>query len=96
MRVCPLLIRASLNKLMHFICLEMFPSDLAGLLPFALSFSPFSALWGPGAVSPTVRLDQATVYGTTNGSVTSFLNIPFAEPPCAIFYPLRSMAILSY
>ncbi|KAM5544406.1 hypothetical protein V8D89_002066 [Ganoderma adspersum] len=59
----------------------MFPSDLAGLLPFALSLTPFSALWGPGAVSPTVRLDQATVYGTTNGSVTSYLNIPFAEPP---------------
>ncbi|KAM5544420.1 hypothetical protein V8D89_002080, partial [Ganoderma adspersum] len=25
-------------------------------------------------------LDQATIYGITNGSVTSYLNIPFAEP----------------
>ncbi|PIL25455.1 hypothetical protein GSI_13345 [Ganoderma sinense ZZ0214-1] len=62
----------------------MFPSDLSSLLPLALSFAPFSALWGPSAVSPTVRLDQATVYGTTNGPVTSYLNIPFAEPPYAI------------
>nr|VWO96436.1 Carboxylic ester hydrolase (EC [Ganoderma boninense] len=59
----------------------MFPSDLSGLLPLALSFAPFSALWGPGVVSPTIRLDQAIVYGSTNGSVTSFLNIPFAEAP---------------
>ena len=67
----------------------MFPSDLAGLLPLALSFSPFSALWGPGEVSsPTVQLDLATVYGTTNGSVTSYLNIPFAEPPYVVVYPL--------
>ncbi|KAM5544412.1 hypothetical protein V8D89_002072 [Ganoderma adspersum] len=30
---------------------------------------------------PTVQLDQATVYGATNGSVSSYLNIPFAQPP---------------
>ncbi|KAI0351054.1 alpha/beta-hydrolase [Trametes cingulata] len=31
--------------------------------------------------APTVTLDAATVIGKTNGSVTSFLGIPFAEPP---------------
>ncbi|KAI0644312.1 carotenoid ester lipase precursor [Trametes meyenii] len=31
--------------------------------------------------APTVALDGATVIGTTNGSVTSYLGIPFAEPP---------------
>ena len=58
----------------------MFPDGITNLLPLALSFSPFSSLWGD-IPPPTVQLDQATVYGTTNGSVTSFLNIPFAEPP---------------
>ncbi|KAI1782220.1 hypothetical protein LXA43DRAFT_1148890 [Ganoderma leucocontextum] len=60
----------------------MFPSSLTSLtslLPLALSFAPFSTLWGDAP--PTVQLDQATIYGTTNGSVTSYLNIPFAEPP---------------
>ncbi|KAI1784764.1 hypothetical protein LXA43DRAFT_1186232 [Ganoderma leucocontextum] len=52
---------------------------VAGLLPLALSFTPFSTLWGDAP--PTVQLDQATVYGTSNSSVTSYLNIPFAEPP---------------
>ena len=58
----------------------MFPSGLTSLLPLALSLTPFTTLWGDGA-PPTVQLDLATVYGTTNGSVTSYLNIPFAEPP---------------
>ncbi|PIL25487.1 hypothetical protein GSI_13377 [Ganoderma sinense ZZ0214-1] len=56
----------------------MFPSGFTNLLPLALSFAPFAALWGDAV---TVQLDQATVYGTTNGSVTSYLGIPFAEPP---------------
>ena len=60
----------------------MFPSGLTNLLPLALSFAPLSTLWGDGAMaSPTVKLDQATVFGITNGSVTSYYNIPFAEPP---------------
>ena len=59
----------------------MFSSSLTNLLPLALSFSPFTTLWSDAP--PTVQLDQATVYGTTNGSVTSYLNIPFAEPPYA-------------
>lgn len=29
----------------------------------------------------SVRLDQATVTGTVNGSVESFLGIPYAHPP---------------
>ena len=62
----------------------MFPSGFTGLLPLALSFAPWSALGNPGVVPPTVRLDEATVYGVTNGSVTSYLNIPFAEPPYAV------------
>ena len=62
----------------------MFPSRLTNLLPLALSLSPFTTLWGEAP--PTVQLDQATIYGTTNGSVTSYLNIPFAEPPYASFH----------
>ena len=61
----------------------MFPSGFTNLLPLALSFAPFTTLLGDGA-PPTVQLDLATVYGTTNGSVTSYLNIPFAEPPYAV------------
>lgn len=30
---------------------------------------------------PTVKLNGATVIGTSDGSVTQFLGIPFAEPP---------------
>lgn len=33
------------------------------------------------AANPTVILDKATVIGTTNGSVTSYYGIPYAEPP---------------
>ncbi|KAM5544446.1 hypothetical protein V8D89_002106 [Ganoderma adspersum] len=33
------------------------------------------------ARSPTVRLDDATVIGFTEGTSTSFLGIPFAQPP---------------
>ena len=68
----------------------MFPSGLTNLLPLAVSFAaaPFATLWGDGIVSPAVQLDQATVYGTTNGSVTSYFNIPFAEPPYVLFIRL--------
>ncbi|PIL25491.1 hypothetical protein GSI_13381 [Ganoderma sinense ZZ0214-1] len=58
---------------------EMSASKLANLLPLALWFSRVTTVWGGGL--PSVQLDQATVYGITNGSVTSYLNIPFAEPP---------------
>ncbi|KAG7088902.1 hypothetical protein E1B28_012847 [Marasmius oreades] len=30
---------------------------------------------------PTVKLDSATVTGTSSGRVSSFLGIPFAKPP---------------
>ncbi|THH21429.1 hypothetical protein EW146_g170 [Bondarzewia mesenterica] len=33
------------------------------------------------ATSPTVRLDNGTFVGTTSGSVSKFLGIPFAQPP---------------
>lgn len=36
---------------------------------------------GAATHSATVKLDGATVIGTSNGSVTQFLGIPFAEPP---------------
>ena len=62
----------------------MFLPGLPGLLPLFLLFAPRSALGNPGAAPPTVRLDQATVYGIINGSVTSYLNFPFAEPPYAV------------
>ncbi|KAM5544433.1 hypothetical protein V8D89_002093 [Ganoderma adspersum] len=60
----------------------MFPSSLVKLLLLTLSLSHYATAWGAAASAlPTVQLDQATVYGITNGSVTSYLNIPFAEPP---------------
>ncbi|KAI0365186.1 alpha/beta-hydrolase [Pilatotrama ljubarskyi] len=31
--------------------------------------------------APTVALDKATVIGTTNGSVTNYFGIPYAQPP---------------
>ncbi|KAI0656620.1 carotenoid ester lipase precursor [Cubamyces menziesii] len=33
------------------------------------------------STNPTVTLDEATVIGTSNDSITSFFGIPFAEPP---------------
>ena len=33
------------------------------------------------ADAPTVLLNNATVIGNTNGSVTSFKGIPYAQPP---------------
>ena len=33
------------------------------------------------AETPQVRLDGASLFGLTDGSVESFLGIPFAEPP---------------
>ena len=59
----------------------MFFSHLTALLSLSLSLRRYAAVRGD--MPPTVQLDQATVYGTTNGSITSYLNIPFAEPPYA-------------
>ena len=67
----------------------MFPSNFINLLPLALLFSRFITVLGEEL--PTVRLDQATVYGITKGAVTSFFNIPFAEPPYALAPPSESM-----
>ena len=57
-------------------------SRLTTLLPLALGRFATVLCDAP----PTVQLDQATVYGTTNGSVTSYLNIPFAQPPYALIF----------
>ncbi|KAI0373606.1 alpha/beta-hydrolase [Pilatotrama ljubarskyi] len=49
---------------------------------YVLVASAFAIACGAAAAPrPTVTLDSATVIGKTNGSVTSFLGIPFAEPP---------------
>ena len=32
--------------------------------------------------APTIIVDDAIVVGTTDGATTSFLGIPFAQPPC--------------
>ncbi|KAI0351847.1 alpha/beta-hydrolase [Trametes cingulata] len=36
---------------------------------------------GVGLSAPTVTLDGATVVGTTNGAVTNYFGIPYAQPP---------------
>ena len=35
----------------------------------------------PRTESPSVKLDKATVVGTTTGTVESYLGIPYAKPP---------------
>ena len=60
----------------------MFFSHLTALLPLSLSLVRFAAVRSD--VPPTVQLDRATVYGTTNVSITRYLNIPFAEPAYAL------------
>ena len=46
---------------------------------------------GQSAVrAPTVQLDEATVLGTTDGITTSFLGLPFAQPPCVSHSSLSS------
>jgi hypothetical protein len=37
------------------------------------------------ALPPTVRLDNATFVGVSNGTVSKFLGIPFAQPPYVQF-----------
>ena len=57
----------------------------------------FSALYLAGTAllviggPPTVKLDEATVIGVTEGTSTSFLGIPFAQAPyvhCLIVHSL--------
>ncbi|KAI0326862.1 carotenoid ester lipase precursor [Cubamyces sp. BRFM 1775] len=43
---------------------------------FALAIASVSA-----SANPTITLDEATIIGVSNNSVTSFYAIPFAEPP---------------
>lgn len=43
---------------------------------------------GAAIKSPTVTLDGATVVGTSDGTVTQFLGIPFAQPPYVWVYVL--------
>lgn len=52
-----------------------------------------AAIVGAAAKLSTVRLDRATVVGTSDGVVTQFLGIPFAEPPY-VPHPLASRAAL--
>ncbi len=40
-----------------------------------------AAVAGAAAALAAVKLDGATVIGTSDGTVTKFLGIPFAEPP---------------
>ena len=58
---------------------------LAVFLELALVFKTSLAAPPP---APTANLDNATVVGYTNNSVTSFMGIPFAEPPCVSPPPL--------
>ena len=49
--------------------------------------------------APTVRLDKATVIGTTDEDVTSFHGIPFAQPPYVaplLSTPGRMLMVLSH
>ena len=71
-----------------------FGPPFSGLLLIALLFVPLSALCDDAL--PTIRLDQATVYGTTNGSVTSYLNIPFAVSPYVPVLSLRQHVKADY
>ncbi len=50
----------------------------AALLPSSLFIYAASI---EGQDDPTVQLDAATVIGSGQGSVDSFLGIPFAHPP---------------
>ena len=46
------------------------------------------------ATVPTVKLDQATVIGSTSGVVTSFRGLPFAEPPYVFGYRVHVHEVL--
>ena len=54
---------------------EPFLANLLSSLTFG-SLTPST-----NASYPTVVLDDATIIGKANGSVTQFLGIPFAQPP---------------
>ncbi|EMD39510.1 hypothetical protein CERSUDRAFT_80903 [Gelatoporia subvermispora B] len=58
----------------------MFLSPYA-LLAFTASFAYAAPSIVNPAVPPVVVLDNATFIGSTNGTVSKFLGIPFAEPP---------------
>lgn len=49
------------------------------LLSLLASLSVVFAVARAGA--PTVPLDNANVIGNTNGTVTSYYGIPYAQPP---------------
>lgn len=46
-----------------------------------LAVSTSATLGIPLAGSPTVKLDNAIFTGLSEGSVSKFLGIPFAQPP---------------
>ena len=45
---------------------------------------------------PTVTLDSATVIGKTNGTVTQYLGLPYAQPPYVATYVQFFLADTSY
>ncbi len=45
---------------------------------YAFTLAPLAVL---GVGPPTVKVRDATVIGTTDGTTTSFLGIPFAQAP---------------
>ena len=57
----------------------------AGMVVLACTIAILLQAWVARArlteETPQVRLDGASLFGLTDGSVESFLGIPFAEPP---------------
>ncbi|KAI0699628.1 carotenoid ester lipase precursor [Cerioporus squamosus] len=56
-------------------------SRLAVFIQLAVALGGAVAARSSSVAGPTVTLDKATVLGTTNGSVTSYIGIPYAQPP---------------
>lgn len=55
----------------------------------------YAAAVAGAAIKPaTVKLDGATVVGTSDGTVTQFLGIPFAQPPYVYVYALTYTTML--
>ncbi len=54
-----------------------------------------SAVLNGTPAGPSVTVDNATVLGTTNGSVTSYIGIPYAQPPCVASPFLHDTRILN-
>ena len=69
--------------------LRLAPDEMVFLRAFALfALVSSSAIALPLATregsQPTVTLDEATIYGRTNGTVTQYLGLPYAQPPYVV------------